>query len=209
MKTINIFIISILFFTQIFSQNSEIATNIDSSNVAFTPTLRIDRNNINAPFLNKTNFSLQTGVSFCSFGKQNFFDKWIAPGITYSLTSKLHLTIGTVAMFSNFGSFQSKTNSEGIKTLSQNSSGQYFLFAQGDYLLSNKITLRGTILKEVPNAMNPHPLNINRVGVDYKVSDRCTLSFDCNMVKGYNSSLMRNSGNLNFSSSPFGFGNVY
>ena len=206
MKAINIFIISLLFFTQTFSQNAGTTSNSDSSNVAFTPTLRVDKNNIKAPFINKTNFSLQTGLSFYSFGKQSFFDKWIAPGITYNLTSKLHLTIGTVAMFSNFGSFQSNTNSEGIKTVSQNSSGQYFLFAQGDYLLNSKITLRGTILKEIPNAMNPHPLNINRVGVDYKVSDRCTLSFDCNIVKGYSSSLMRNSGNLDISSSPFGFG---
>jgi len=203
MKVIVFFVISILFFTQTFSQSSGIAPNADS---VFTPTLRIDKNNNKNLFLNKTNFSLNTGLSFYSFGKQNFIDKWIAPEITYKLTSKLHLTVGTVAMFSNFGSFQSMTNSEGLKTFSKNTSGQYFLFAQSDYLLSNKITLRGTILKEIPNAMNPHPLNINRIGVDYKVSDRCTLSFDCNMVKGYSSSLMRNSGDIDFSSSPFGFG---
>jgi len=205
MRTFNILIISLLFFFHSFSQNSNLGSIADSSSVRDTSSfIKMNRGNIKPPFSNNPHLSLQTGVSFFSIGKQSIFDKWVAPELTYSLTPKLNLTVGAVAMFSNYSGFQNNMNNEGVKTFSPNTvNGQYFLFAQGSYLLNDRITLRGTIMKEVPNKqINPYALNINRVGVDFKVSDNFTISADYLRIKGYNPSLMRNYNELNLPTFP-------
>jgi len=206
MKTLNILFISLLFFTQAFSQNPKSVSNPDSLAVSFTPSLHENKSNIQAPFINKIHLSLQTGMSFYSIGKQSIFDKWIAPGMTYNFTSKLHFTVGAVASFSNFNGFQSKlNNNEGIKTYTPNANGQYFLFAQGEYLLSNRITIRGSILKEVPNSnpINPSALSISRIGFDIKVSDKFSISADCMIRRNNNSYFMKNYSELYNTSFPF------
>ncbi len=208
MKTFYNLLISLLFFSNTFSQNSISEKRADSSSIIYPPSLSMNKNNFKKQFSDKVHLSLQTGLSFYSIGKQNIFDKWIAPAITYNLTSKFHFTIGTVAMFSNPGYFQSNLNKEGVNTFSQNiNTRQYFLFAQGEYLLNSRIMLRGSILKEVPNnPINPYSLNVNRVGVDIKISDGFSISADCMVAKVYNSSLTRNYNELNFPSFPLNGG---
>jgi hypothetical protein len=206
MKTINLFFISLLIFSNTFSQSPKSGSTTDS--IAITsPQTGIHNNNLPS---DKLHLSFETGVSFYSFNKQSSFDKWFAPSLTYDLTSKFHLTVGSIAMFSK-PDFQYSLNSEGIKTTPQNTgNGQYFLFAHGAYQLSNRITFTGSILKEVPTGtINPNALSINHVGVDFKVSDAFTISAGCTVAKGYNSSLIRNSSGFNIPSSAIsgGFNN--
>ena len=156
----------------------------------------------------KVHLSLQTGVSFFSDGKESAFSKYIAPAATYNLTPQFHFTLGTVAMFSNAGYMNYSLNNEGVKTVSQNNNkGQYFLFAQGEYLLNSNITLRGTFMREVPvNQINPNALSLGSVGVDFKITDNFSISADCRISKGYNSTLMHNINEYNFPSFPMSGG---
>ena len=187
-----------LLFFNTYSQNSG-----PESKDNYSPSLSMNENN-KAPFSERVHLSFQTGLSFYSFGKQSVLDKWIAPALTYNFTPKFHFTVGTVAMFSKPDYLQYSLNNEGVKTVSQNSNkGQYFLFAQGSYLLNSNITVRGTIMREVPNnQINPNASSLSSVGVDFKITDNFSISADCMVSKGYNASLMRGNNDFNFSAFP-------
>ena len=204
MKTFYIFFISLLLFLNTYSQNQEFESKGDSSSNMYSPSQSMNENNIKSPLSNKIHLSFQTGISFYSCGNQSAFDKWIAPAVTYNLTPKFHFTVGTMAVFSKPDYLQYSFNNEGVKTVSQNTNtGQYFLFAKGEYLLNSNITLRGTIMKEVPNnQINPNASSLSSVGIDFKISDGFSISADCRVSKGYNASLMHNINESNFSAFP-------
>lgn len=195
-------------FLNSFSQNSKSESIADSLSTMHSASLNIYKNNAKTSFSDKVHLSFQTGLSIYSFGKNSFSDKWIAPSISYNATSKLQFSVGAVAMFSKPNYLQYSFNKEAVNTQKLNTgAGQYLLFAQGKYLLSSRITLRGMILREVPNnPINPYALNINHVGVDFKLSDNFSISADYIMIKGNNSSLMGNNAEFNFPSSPLNRG---
>jgi hypothetical protein len=184
MKTIGLLFLSLLFVSNAFSQNASAGSVADSSAIS-NPSI----SGINTS--DKMHLSFETGVSFMSFGKQSAFENWYAPALTYNLTPKFQLTAGAIALYSK-SPFQPVINNESVSTFPQSSvAGQYFLFAKGSYLLNSKLTLSGTLLREVPdNQINPGAMNITHVNVAYKITDAFSVSAGCTIVKGYNSSLM-------------------
>jgi len=203
MKNVSLLFISLFIVSNAFSQNTSAGSMTDSLAIT-NPSL----SGINTS--DKMHLSFETGVSFMSFGKQSFFDNWYAPALTYNLTPKFQLTAGAIALYSK-SPFQTGLNNEGINTFPQSTgAGQYFVFAQGSYLLNSKLTLSGTFLKEVPNnQMNPNALSISHVDATYKISDAFSISAGCTVAKGYNSSLMGGYSGFNIPTFPIsgGFGN--
>ena len=204
MKTIFVLFFSMFLFLNTFSQNSEFEIKSDSVTDYYMPSHNINKSNIKSLLSDKVHLSFQTGLSFYSCGKESVFEKWVAPAITYNFTQKFHFTIGTVATFSNPGFVNYNLSNEGVKTISTNkNTGQYFLYAQGSYLLNDNITVRGTILRQVPdNKINPSALSFGQVGVDLKITDGFSISADCRISKGYNASLLHNINEYNFPSFP-------
>jgi hypothetical protein len=210
MKTISLLFISLMIISNAFSQNASVGSMADSTSIIYPSTTGVQNNNFNAASSDKMHLSFETGVSFFSFGKQSAFENWYAPALTYNLTPKFQLTAGAIALYSK-STFQTGLNNEGINTFPQSTgAGQYFVFAQGSYLLNSKLTLSGTILKEVSNnQMNPNALSISHVDASYKISDAFSISAGCTVAKGYNSSLMGGCSGFNIPTFPIsgGFGN--
>lgn len=212
MKTIHLLFISLLIVSKTFSQNTSAGSGsmADSSSITYPSSAGMQNNNFNAAPSDKMHLSFETGVSFMSFGKQSAFDNWYAPALTYNLTPKFQLTAGAIALYSK-STFQTGLNNEGINTFPQSTgAGQYFVFAQGSYLLNSKLTLSGTLFKEVPNnQMNPNALSIGHVDATYKFSDAFSISAGCTVAKGYNSSLVGGYSGFNIPTFPIsgGFSN--
>jgi hypothetical protein len=200
MKTIHLLFISLLIVSNAFSQNASAGSMADSSSITHPPIFGINTSD-------KMHLSFETGVSFLSFGKQSAFENWYAPALTYNLTPKFQLTAGAIALYGK-SPFQPVLNNEGVSTFPQSSgTGQYFVFAQGSYLLNSKLTLSGTLLKEVPNnQVNPNALSISHVDATYKISDAFSISAGCTIAKGYNSSPMGGYSGFNIPTLPFGSG---
>ncbi|MGD0710896.1 MAG: hypothetical protein ABR968_06905 [Bacteroidales bacterium] len=203
MKTIHLLFISLLIVSKAFSQNVSLGTIADSSSITHPSISGINTTD-------KMHLSFETGVSFMSFGKQSAFNNWYAPALTYDLTPKFQLTAGAIALYGK-STFQTGLNSEGVSIFPQSTGvGQYFVFAQGTYLLNSKLTLSGTLFKEVPNnQINSNALSISHVDATYKVSDAFSISAGCTVVKGYNSSLMGGFNGFNIPTFPIsgGFNN--
>ena len=210
MKTYIILTFSLLFFFNTYAQNTATEAGIDGDSITYVPSVGMSIKNNKTPLADRFHLSLQTGVSFFSNGKRSAFNNWIAPAITYDVTPKFNLSVGTIAMFGNPG-YISNFSNESTTSLSQNTNkGHYFLYAQGAYLLNDRVTLRGTILKEIaPNQKNPQAIDFKSVGVDFKISDNFSISADYMVSKGYNGSLMRNYNGFNASPFPLngGFNN--
>lgn len=198
MKTIHLLFIALLITSGAYSQNTvSSADSLAVNNPSFTGINTSD----------KVHFSFETGVSFFSFGKQSAFDNWYAPALTYNLTPKFQLTAGAIAFYGK-SPFQTGLNNEGINTFPQSTgTGQYFVFAQGTYLVNSRLSLSGTLFKEVPNnQMNPNALSISHVDATYKISDAFSISAGCTVAKGYNSSLMDGYNGFNIPAFPIGGG---
>jgi hypothetical protein len=190
MKAINLLFISLLIVSRAFSQNTGAGNMADSSAITYPSTTGLI-NNSNAVSPDKMHLSFETGVDVFSMGKQSAFDNWYAPALTYNVTPRFQITAGAIALYSK-NNFQSSINSEGINTFPQNTgTGQYFLFAKGSYSLNSRLTLSGTLLREVPDSqINPSAMSITHVNVAYKITDAFSVSAGCTVVKGNNSSFM-------------------
>ncbi|MBI5219093.1 MAG: hypothetical protein HY958_09205 [Bacteroidia bacterium] len=132
----------------------------------------------------KLQVRFQTGVSFASFGGANIFNTWVAPEVKYQLTPKFNLKVGTVAMYSNMSDLQNYIYHENSVTPGQRLA-QYFMYAQGEYKVNDKIRLRGTSMREFSDlSINPHPFSLNHLGVDIKLKEKVFLSADIQFAKG-------------------------
>jgi hypothetical protein len=200
-----------------FSQNiGEYYVKPDSSG---SPII-LNKSDNSSPTIDKRPFSdnkriqvaFQTGASFSTMGNNSIFNTWVAPEIKYQVTPKFSLTAGTVAMYGNYGNLQNYISKENSLT-NADRLAQYYLFAKGEYKLNDRITFRGTTMKEVSNtSINPNPYSLNHLGIDIKLRDNVFLSADVQVAKGrtpfgmyynnpYNPSF--GYGNSFFSSSPF------
>lgn len=132
----------------------------------------------------KVQVRLSTGASIMSFGGESLFNTWVAPEVKYQLTPKFNLKIGTVAMYGTMNNFQQYLYKENSVSQSEKLA-QYFFYAQGEYKVTDKFTLRGTTMKEFSeNSLNPSPYSMNHIGFDYKIKDNIMISADFLLAKG-------------------------
>lgn len=132
----------------------------------------------------KLTVSLQTGAGVSFSGAGNTFNTWIAPEVNYKLTQKLKISVGTIAMNSNYYNLQNYINAEG-KISNNERITQYFLYAKGEYRISDRVNLRGSTMREFSNVkFNSNPFSLNHIGIDIKLSERASISADFQISKG-------------------------
>lgn len=135
-----------------------------------------------------TGFSLQMGSGFGSnFHGNSSFSTFVSPAVAYNINSRLRLKAG-VTVFNNFGSplypgydYYSPIISNGTTTS---------VFVQGDYLLSNKLTISGALYKDFPS-FNSHITDPGfkppeSQGMMLNFNYHPTTSFEINASFGYN-----------------------
>lgn len=162
----------------------------------------------------KIKFSLDAGTSFMYAPKfasgTSFF---VTPKFTYAITPKFHLNAGVMILKQNLyfpnGITTFNENQPQSVVIKNSSSVQGVLFAQGDYLLSDRLTLSGSVMKSLDNTNKLQNLPWNNsfqamsMGVNYKISNTISVGAGVHVIQSngsfYPGSLFSSSGNqLNY-----------
>ncbi len=145
-------------------------------------------------------FNLQAGTVFGSNFKGNSsFGTYISPALAYNVSSRFRIKTG-VTVFNNFGdpyyagydAYFNPVMGRGATTS---------LFVQGDYLLSNKVMISGTVYKDI-HSFNQ---NINDPRLKMPESQGMILNFNYKPTRNFefNASFEYGSGNRSMLHSPF------
>ncbi len=189
MKKVLILLLNMLLILPVIAQSTE--PNTSGNDSSATVVNSSNTNSFQKPFIKKqfTNdnmhFSFQTGASAMSFGNSSVFTTFVAPQLSFSLSPKLNITVGTIALNSNFNNMMYYNYNEGTTTAAPNAS-QMFLYLKGEYQVNERLRLRGSTFREVSNSANPanNPFSFNQVGVDFKINDNMSISADIIQSKG-------------------------
>jgi hypothetical protein len=205
MKYVLIFVLSFFLSLPLIAQKNYALTGDDSLELfrkKSYPALRsID---------NKTQFHLNAGASYTSWGKNSVFSKWIAPEMSYQLNPKLTIHVGTMIL--NENSPISYFNSEQQQSIKPDPT-RAFLYLSGDYQLNKSIRLRATTFNEL-KSKNPYldAFSYNQIGIDVKLANNLFLSADFIDVRGSSPYAPFNSSRLfrmdDYSGNPL-FGNIF
>jgi len=152
---------------------------------------------------NKMNFKMELGVGFIG-GSTSGMYTYLAPYLRYPVTKKFSLDVGGMLIqgTSNFSPYEGST--------SNNTTGA--LYARGNYLLTEKLTVSGSIYKIIyPTSYNSSDINSSHssqhysysLGMDYKINKH--LSFGAQVVvnKGINYNPLFQTQPSLFGGSPF------
>lgn len=171
-------------------------TDNDVGGILNTPNLV---KNVSLLSPSRMSFKLDMGAGFVG-GSNSGMYTYLAPYLRYSLTPKFKLDIGGILC-------QSSGNLFGNETGSFNSTS-FLLFAKGNYLLTDKLTLTGSAYKTFyPNSVLNSDLNKKystdnygfSLGMDYKINKHLSFGAQIIMAKG-------NNNNYLFQSQPSLFG---
>jgi hypothetical protein len=94
----------------------------------------------------KTSYNISMGTSFMTgFNGGSVFTTYVAPEFSYNISERFRLS-GGVSVMNNFGSGISDSYYPGFFIPGQG--GMATFYASGEYLLSNKLSLTGTVYKD-------------------------------------------------------------
>lgn len=146
---------------------------------------------------NRMSFKLDLGVGFVG-GSNSGMYTYLAPYLRYSLTPKFKLDVGGILC-------QGSNSLYGGESCSTSNTSM-LLFARGNYLLTEKITISGTVYKTFyPNTALKSDLNNKystqnygySLGLDYKINKHMSLGAQVIVAKGnYNNNLFRSQPSL-------------
>lgn len=152
----------------------------------FLPVRKIDHS-----FKNRANINLMAGTSFWSVGKRNNgFISYLRPEIDYSIAPRFHVISGIVIVNHQIPGY--KENDPLI--LSHPPGNRIFMYAEGEYLVNEKLSVFGSVAKEItsykPHVMNPAVYNMDyhnaSVGINYRITDNFNFGAHVNVREGYN-----------------------
>lgn len=147
-------------------------------------------------FINKKKigFQMEVGTSFgTAFGGGNFMTTYVAPHISYRVSPKFSINAGAI-IAQGMGSFYSETKPYGLYGYSTPMYPRSFVYIEGDYKVSDRLTLTGTAYKEIdvfnqnPNSSTNFDTDINGVimGVDYKIRENIYIRGEIELSNGRN-----------------------
>jgi hypothetical protein len=152
---------------------------------------------------NRMNFKLDMGVGFVG-GSNSGMYTFLAPYLRYAVTPKFKLDVG--------GIITEGTNSFYPEQSGNHSNTSVLLFARGNYLLTNRITVSGSIYKTFyPNSSLSTDLNNKystqnysySLGMDYKINKHLSFGAQVIVNKGMNNNYLFQSQPSLFGGSPY------
>jgi hypothetical protein len=152
---------------------------------------------------NKMSFKMELGVGFIG-GSNSGMYTYLAPYLRYPVTKKFSLDVGGI-ISQGSGNFYPEQNGSSSIT-----SG--LLFARGNYLLTDKITVSGSIYKMIyPTTYNSTDPNHRyssqnysySLGMNYKITKNLSFGAQVIVNKGINNNQLFQTQPSLFGSSPF------
>jgi len=152
----------------------------------------------------KLHLSLNVGAGFAGSKYNSGVFTTIAPNLNYMVTRRLKLEVGGVFMMGNNNFYQVPGNETRSNFLRR--STQTLIYAQGQYLLNDRLVLSGSVFKSFnPNAsskLNPYALDYKgmNIGLDYKVTKSISVGAQIRYSNG-NQNYFLNQNGMGLSSS--------
>jgi hypothetical protein len=152
----------------------------------------------------KLHLSLNVGAGFAGSKYNSGVFTTIAPNLNYMATRRLKLEVGGVFMMGNNNFYQVPGNETRSNFLRR--STQTLIYAQGQYLLNDRLVLSGSVFKSFnPNAsskLNPYALDYKgmNIGLDYKVTKSISVGAQIRYSNG-NQNYFLNQNGMGLSSS--------
>lgn len=135
----------------------------------------------------KLHYSINFGAGYAS-GLGSFTN--ISPSLNYQFSPKLNFQIGGI-FFSGLNN-SSKITPSGMQSATVQNPSSYFIYTNGQYLLTNKLTVSGSFYKTInPNntpKINPYFLDYKgmNLGLNYKLTQNINIGAQFHFSNGYN-----------------------
>jgi hypothetical protein len=137
----------------------------------------------------KMHYSLSIGTGFYA-GSTNYYGNYttIAPSLNYQATPKLNIEVGGVLSrgYNNYLKVPSFGNASNLAY----QSNQVFIYSQGNYMLSNKLALTGSVFTTVNsgNSATTAPFYQDykgaTMGLNYKITNSMFIGAQFNVTHG-------------------------
>lgn len=174
----------ILFLLHLINVGGVHAQLPSDSNATSVLNSQFPKKNLSLLNANRMSFKLDLGVGFVGGSNSGMFT-YVAPYLRYSLSPKFKLDVGGMVS-QGTSSFYSSENSP-LKSTSM------LVFAKGNYLLTDKLTVNGSIYKSFyPNVPLKTDLSNKyssenygfSLGMDYKINKKMSFGAQIIMSKG-------------------------
>jgi len=141
----------------------------------------------------KLDYHLEIGTSVGGMlGGGSFMSSYIAPSVSYPITSRLNLTAGVVMEKNYFNNIPTFNGDGSITSTNSNSINNYF-FAKADYLVSERLRVTGSILYGMnqmgitgTNNINTPNVSAYSFSADYKIMDGMHIGISVRKSQGFN-----------------------
>ncbi len=184
---IRFYILSVFIFslTVINAQHTDYYIEEDTS--YYTPstenTYSFDRPSFGLNNQDRLRVNMQMGSSFTNFYGGNFFNSYAAPSVSYDASQKLRLTVGTIASFTTFnssGMFGGENEMNHAQKIAK-----YYMFAKGEYLLTENINLRASTIFTPGIAMPGYTSDnsyMHNIGFDIRLGNNASIHADFRFI---------------------------
>jgi len=153
-----------------------------------------------APVASKLDYHLSVGTSFIyAPGYGNGLSTYVAPEISYKLSPKIRVNAGIMFLQSNMSFMHYRTNcgSERSVVIKTPSTISTLAYISGDYLINNRLTLSGTIVKDLSNPGNNaynNSVQMMSMHLNYKLTDNISIGAGMNMIQSNRNNTFFNPG---------------
>jgi hypothetical protein len=140
----------------------------------------------------KVSFGMEMGSAFgFSSGNGSLFGVYVSPSIRYKVSPKFNINFGATISNSNFINYINPFDFENTARFNNNIT-QTFLYAEGQYMMNNRLMINAKGYKEIYRfdepKINPRALDLNGGGVafgfQYKVTDNFHFGAQIGIRKG-------------------------
>jgi len=182
MKLFNILLVLVLFSSLAFSQHSESFLMEDDLGKSVVEEKKDTTKK-------KVFTNIAIGSSVMASGNNNYaLNTYVNPTISYQLTEKFSISMGLMAVQSNFNNFTYYNYEGRVESVNYSGMSAYYTL-QGAYQLSEKLRVYGGIMvgtesmdfvgANIPTEQkNNHTPKAYQFGVQYKIGDNAYLQFE-------------------------------
>lgn len=134
-------------------------------------------------FLSEDNFNFRfsTGTSYMNFYGNNLFSSYMMPEVKYKFNDRFSISAGVIASLNYFPNFTFPNQETSLITDSKMYS--YYIFAKGEYLVNDRIRLRGTTIFNPGSEFAYDRFSFNNIGIDIKIAEKAYFSADFSVTK--------------------------
>ncbi len=123
---------------------------------------------------NRLNVRFSAGTMFSNYYGTGFLSTYAAPEVNYKMNNRFSFSVGTMMTSTTVPSLM--FSDSGQSNFMDNKMLSYYVFAKGEYMINDKLRVRGTTAFDVGPTQNTNRLAFGAVGFDYKIGEDSFIS---------------------------------